>query len=95
MEDVTVENDGAGYVVTSPEEHGIAADGKVQGLEIALIHMMRVISHGLQGEEAYQFLARGLRADAENFKRIPGLYAKAAHFQLDSLAGIFSQSPRD
>ena len=71
-----------------------ASQGRILGLEIAVIQMMRVISQGLQGEDAYQHLSRGLRADAENLHAAPGELSKAAESELTYLASIFEQQPK-
>lgn len=71
-----------------------ALNGRAQAFEIAILQMMRVISQGLTGEDAYQHLARGLRADAENLKMMPGDMGKAGHYQLTMLASVCEQPPR-
>lgn len=82
-----------GYSTSSPQEGVEALQGRVQALEIALIQMMRIITQGKTGEDAYQTLATGLRADARNVEAIPTLTMKAAHTELLFLAGVFGQPP--
>lgn len=82
------------YGVSTTEDYAQASAGQIRALEIALVQMMRVISQGLKGEEAYEHIARGLRADAESLKMMPGLQGKAFRSQLNSLASTFEQPPR-
>lgn len=85
----------SGYGTGSQAEQIEALQGHVRALEITLIQMMRVISRGQQGEEAYQALAQGLLADANVHKPLPLLSSKATAFHLHHLSQVFGQSPQN
>lgn len=79
-----------GYDPTAPE----AVAGRVQALEVTILQLMRVISEGLTGEEAYQKLAAGLRADAAVGRAFPGDFGKGYAGQLIGLALTLEQPPQ-
>jgi hypothetical protein len=90
---------GSGCATSSADERAVAAEGRADGLQLAMIGMMRVISGGQTGKDAYQTVAEYLQAQAKgqeslfNLPGLAGLRAQATHFQLNYLAGVFSHKP--
>lgn len=80
-----------GYFASTTEERAMAAEGRADALQAALIVMMRVISQGLQGQDAYDAASADLKAEAEQYKGMSELRFKAQHMQLEFLASVFAQ----
>jgi hypothetical protein len=83
------ENEARGYSMKNADEKADAALGRAEALMIVVVHMMRAISAGRTGEDAYRVLAEGLEADAENFKNVPMVQQQATLMQLEMLAKTF------
>lgn len=87
-------DENAGYSAVGFDQQLQAAEGKIDAHRTALIQIMRIISAGRTGEDAYQGLATGLRADAQMLSGSSNVRFQAAHLELTFLAGVFEQPPR-
>lgn len=88
-------DEGFSMIASTPEEHIQLLQGRIHGLEVALIGVMRVVTSDVRGEPAYQALAQLLQLEANTWKAAPGKIGEGASFQLAHLAGVFAQPPRN
>lgn len=80
-----------GWSASNETERLDAAMGISDAHRIVILHMIRAISQGLSGEEAYEKIAAGLEADSN--ARRPGVQGDAMHGELHFLTSIFRGKP--
>ena len=83
------ENEGSGYAMTNADDKAEVALGRAEALRIVILHMMRAISAGRTGEEAYRVASEGIEADVASYKGLPTLQHKALVMELTMLAATF------